>query len=307
MGCSNEDSTDSNLNIENSITQDLTGVFNLFPLIENPEFDNISNVDLNGSVLVGMVNFGSEIRIYPHPYIVRYEVINDEYQGRKFAFSYCPITKSSLAFTRDQLFRASGYLYKDNVTPWDQKTETIWSQMLVRGIIGEEKNKKFNTIPVIETTWSTAKQYFPKAKVITSNLIASKEPDGGGNDSNSENSPELSDLVYGIIDNLDNVHIFKYSDFSGNKKIGVKIRSQNYIVFGDPSKHIINAFKVSFFEDFETLEDDEFPFILQNTNGVKYDVFGRGENGSVLEKPSYAYVARWRAWEDFYSNFTFQE
>ena len=306
FGCSNNDSTNPDAD-QNSINDDLTGVLNLFPLALDPEFTTVSEVNLNDAVLVGIVTFGLDIRIFPYPFIVHNEIVNDTYLGQKYAFSYCPITKSSLAFTRNEIFRASGLLYKDNLAPWDDKTATIWSQMLIKGIKGSKENIRFNTIPVLETTWRTAKQYFPNAMVVSSNIFSSKDtpPDNGGN-SNSENAPGSNALVYGILNDFNNIRIFKYSDFGPDRTINITIQSEKFIVYGNSTKNIMNAFKVDSFTEFTVLKD-ELPYILQHSNGVKYDFLGRGTNGTTLEKPKYAYVAIWSAWKDFYSNFTFQE
>ena len=306
FGCSNNDPVNPDSD-NNSIGNDLTGVLNLFPLALNPEFTAVSEVDLNDAVLVGIITFGLDVRIFPYPFIVHNEIVNDTYLGQKYAFSYCPITKSSLAFTRDEIFRASGLLYKDNLAPWDDKTETIWSQMLIRGIKGSKENIQFNTIPVLETTWRTAKQYFPNAKVVSPNIFASKDtpPDNGGN-SNSENTPGSNALVYGILNDFNNIRIFKYSDFGPDRIINITIQSEKFIVYGNSSKNIMNAFKVDSFSDYTVLEND-LPYILKHSNGVKFDFLGRGTNGTILKKPKFAYVAIWSAWKDFYSNFTFQE
>ncbi|MCF6212608.1 MAG: DUF3179 domain-containing protein [Flavobacteriaceae bacterium] len=307
IGCSNNDSQNLNLEPDSAINNDLTGVLNLFPLALNPEFTAVSKVDINDGVLVGIVNFGAEIRVYPYPFVVHNEIINDNFQGQEYAFSYCPITKSSLAFTRNEIFRSSGLLFKQNLAAWDDKTESLWSQMLIKGIKGPKENTRFNTIPVVETTWKTVKQYFPNAKVVSSNLFSTKgEPSGGNGGTNSGSAPVSNELVYGILDDFSNIRIFKYSDFSTKSTVNVTIQSQKYIVYGSSSKHIINAFKVANFNDFSVIEND-FPFVLKNTNGIKYDILGRGINGTSLAKPQYAYVAIWSAWEDFYSNFTFQK
>ena len=304
LGCSDSNSEDTNIET-NSIYNDLTGNLNLFPLALNPEFTAVSKVsNLSDGTLVGIVNFGNETRVYPYPFVVHNEIVNDEFQGQKYAFSYCPITKSSLAFTRNEIFRSSGFLFKQNLAAWDDKTETIWSQMLIRGIKGEKKNTRFNTIPVLETTWKTVKNYFPNAKVVSSDIFSTKE-EPSGNGTNSGEEPISNELVYGILDDFNNIRIFKYSDFSNNSTINVTIQSQKYIVYGNSQKHVINAFKVSSFDDFTIVEND-FPFVLKHTNGIKYNILGRGINGATLEKPKYAYVAIWSAWIDFYNNFTFQ-
>jgi hypothetical protein len=305
VSCSNDDATDTNVNSIN--INDLSGAFNLFPLAINPEFTSVSEVNIGNNSLVGIVSFGNTLRVFPYVFMTHNEIVNDEFQGVKYAFSYCPITKSSVAFKRNGIFRASGYLFNDNLTPWDEETETIWSQMLLKGIIGEKENISFNTIPVVETTWKTVKDFFPNAEVVTADLFltrSSSPPDDEGN-SNNGNSPELNDFVYGIVTG-NKATIFKYADFSNSSVINKTIQGQKYIVFGYSGRKIINAFKVDSFENYSSLEG-EFPFIIKNLSGVKFDIFGRGTNGAKLQKPEFAYVAIWNAWLAFYENFEFEE
>ena len=306
FSCSKNDSGKERIN-SNWLVDDseVTGQFNLFPLIENPEFTNVQNIDLANNELVGVVNFGNEIRVYPYVYINHVEVINDSYNGQKFAFTYCPLTKSAVAFKTNGIFRASGYLYKDNLTPWDEESESIWSQMLLKGIRGENSNSKFQTIPVLETTFATIKNYLPSAKVLTFNSTISRSaapPDG--QDSDEQNAPENGDLVYGIINDFSEVDVFNFKDFSSPQLLKIQKGTQDYIVYGNESKHIISAFKVQNFDNFQVIEDD-FPNILKDNNGLSYDIFGRASNGNQLIRPKNAYVAIWRAWDDFFDSFTF--
>ena len=304
LSCSEKDNQNSNSQSEWLVDeQDIVGEFSLFPLAVDPPLESVSQMSLPANQLVGVVILGSNIRVYPYLHALQSEIINDEINGQKIAFSYCPITKSALAFRRQQNFRASGYLYNDNLTPWDEQTESIWSQMLIKGIRGTNSNVRLNTIPVVETKWSTVQQYFPNALAVQ-NFNASRQaapPDGN---TGSGTAPNNGDLVYGIIDNFNGVSIFKFTDFANTHFNNLTVQSQNYIVYGDASKHIINAFKVPNFETYQTLEN-QFPNVLKNSNGVTFDVFGRGSNGTQLEKPKYAYVAIWSAWADFYSDFTF--
>ncbi len=306
ISCSDDSDTEnSNDGINES---DLTGTFNLFPLALNPEFTSVSEVNIGDDSLVGLLNFGNSIRVFPYVFMTHNEIVNDEFQGIKYAFSYCPITKSSVAFKRNGIFRASGYLLNDNLTPWDEETETIWSQMLLKGIIGEKENTPFNTIPVVETTWKTVKDHFPQARVVTADLFftrSSSPPEEENNNGNSANAPAVNEFVYGII-NGDKASIFKYSDFSSSPLINISIQGQKYIVYGNSSKKVINAFKVEDFDEY-TAVNGEFPYVFEDSNGIKYNIFGRGTNGITLEKPKFAYVAIWKAWLDFYENFEFQE
>lgn len=288
-------------------TAQITGSFSPFPLGTEPKYDIVSNMSLPDTLLVGVMVFDSEIRVYPYPHTFATEIINDSYQGQKYAFSYCPITKSAVAFERNMNYQASGYLYKNNMTPWDEETETIFSQMLIRGIYGSDDGGRMNTLPVVETQWKTIKDYYPQAKVMKP-ITANKTSSIAGKSSSTVVSdiPELGEHTYGILDDDDKVHIFRYSNFTEIKRVDITQRSKNYIVCGDADTKIINAFEVNDFNDFVVLTD-EFPLVLQDENGVKYDIFGRGDNGSKLNSPEFAYVAKWWAWDDFFDSFTFQE
>lgn len=315
FSCTKEDNSESSLSESDWIVDeiDVTGQLALYPLSINPKFDSVKNIELKDGVLVGVINFGSQAIIYPYVFTFENEVINDEYNGRKYAFTYCPITKSALAFTRTEVFRASGYLYKNNLTPWDDETETIWSQMLIKGIKGDKKNKRFNTIPVLETTWGTAKAFFPGAKVLAQVPSLNKMPIStfnkippdyeDNNDSSEGLVPNDGEHVYGIIDGFSKVHIFKYSDFP-SKVIFTNIGNQDYVIVGNSGNRFINAFKVDDSDNYEILVD-ELPFVIKNKKGIKYNILGVGTDGSILNKPKYAYVAAWWAWEDFYSSFNF--
>ena len=315
LGCSKNDADIENQTAEWSVdVSDITGKLNLFPLIENPEFSSVKDTRLDGNQLVGIVNFGSEIRVYPYAHTNPFEVVNDVSNGQKFAFSYCPITKSAIAFRRKSIFRASGFLYRNNVTPWEKDTETIWSQMLIKGINGPNINKKFNTIPVVETTWSTVQNFLPNAKVMSlpdgflfPNLVSSKVPDDPTDEESSENIPGLGEFTYGILTSQSSVHVFRYNDFTNSKRRDVTIQTDKYIVYGNSGKRVISAFKVSNFDSYQLLEDDKFPDIFRDNSGVVYNFLGQGSNGSNLERPEIAYVAIWKAWQDIFSSFKYQE
>lgn len=288
---------------------EVTGNFNLFPLSLNPNFRSVSSIDLEDNKLVGVVYFGNSIMVFPYVYTLRHEIINTQFGSTKYVFSYCPITKSSIAFKREEIFRASGYLFNDNLTPWDQMTESIWSQMLAKGIHGPKKNVPLTTIPVLETRWKTIKDYYSSAQVLVNPLDSrfSSPPDDSNNDNDDVDLPGTGELTFGIVESgLSNVHLFKYSDFEDSKRKDVIIQGQKYIVYGNAAKRVINAYKVSSFNDYELLEDSEFPKILK-ANSVKYDILGKGTNGVILEKPKLAYVAAWISWQDFFEGFQFYQ
>ncbi|MCK0108707.1 DUF3179 domain-containing protein [Flavobacteriaceae bacterium S0825] len=290
---------------------DLSGSFAMYPLGDNPEYTTVANIDLPNSERVGVMSFGDEVRVYPYPNTFATEIINDQYQSQKYAFTYCPITKSALAYTRSKTLRASGYLYKNNMVPWDEDTETLWSQMLIRGIKGNRINQRLKTLAVVETRWETIKNYFPNARVLKNIVPSSSRINTSSKTSKSNlrttNIPDERDYVYGVLDEDDNVTIYQYDDFTSQNRYDITLRQYSYIVYGNKSHQIISAFEVDDFNNYQTLDESEFPYVLQDLNGIKYNVLGVGTNGETLEKPKYAYVAAWWAFDDFFTNFTFQE
>jgi hypothetical protein len=314
VGCSKNNPNTEKIVEENEwlVNKDnLSGSFAMYPLGDNPEYTTVANTDLPNSERVGVMSFGDEIRVYPYPNTFATEIINDQYQSQKYAFTYCPITKSALAYTRSKTLRASGYLYKNNMVPWDEDTETLWSQMLIRGIKGSRINQRLNTFAVVETRWETIKNYFPNARILKSIVPSSSRINTSSKTAKSNlrttNNPDERDHVYGILDEDDNVTIYQYDDFTSQNRYDITLRQYSYIVYGNKSHQIISAFEVDDFNNYQTLDESDFPYVLQDLNGVKYNVLGVGTNGETLKKPKYAYVAAWWAFDDFFTNFTFQE
>lgn len=314
VACSKNNSNVEQITEENEWLvnkDDISGSFSMYPLGDNPEYTTVANTNLPDNERVGVMSFGNEVRVYPYPHTFATEIINDAYQSQKYAFTYCPLTKSAIAYTRTKTLRASGYLYKNNMVPWDEDTETLWSQMLIRGIKGERINQRLNTLALVETRWKTIKDYFPNAKVlktiVPSNGRTNTTSKTNKNSLRNTNLPDDREFVYGILDDDDNVSIFQYEDFSEQCRYDMTLRQYNYIVYGNDTHNIISAFEVDDFNRYQTLDESNFPYVLQDIDGVKYNVLGQGTNGEILDKPKYAYVAAWWAFDDFFTNFTFQE
>jgi hypothetical protein len=308
LSCGEESNT---IIVEEASLEDcgLNGSGNLYPLAENPQFTSVAATTLPNESLVGIVNFGTEIRVYPYDYTYLHEVINDQHGTTTFAFTYCPLTKSSVAFTKELNFRASGYLLNDNLIPWDEKTESLWSQMLGKGLECAQNEERLNTLQIVETQWSTVKAFFPNAKVLTDDYVSriAAHP----RISQYRSTPSQGNHVYGFVNEVSRaeetpkVRIFKYSDFATIKRYDVAVFSKKFIVCGDETKRVINAFNVTKTEDYTTLPESEFPYVLAHSNGTKFTILGMGTDGSQLPKVDFGYVALWGSWNQFYTDFEF--
>ncbi len=66
-------------------------------------------------------------------------------------------------------FGTSGRLFNNNLVMYDRVTQTLWSQMLLRGIRGELLGDSISDVmqPVVETTWGKWKEMWPTTTVAS--------------------------------------------------------------------------------------------------------------------------------------------
>lgn len=291
---------------------DLRGNRNPFPFMENPSMSSVSNVtELQDNTTVVIVSINKTVHIYPLDYVQRYELVNNQIDGIPFSISYCPITQSTINLSRifgqkNLTLRASGILYKNNVVMLDEASDTYWSQMELRCIKGKYQFEELNTLPLLETTWQTAKTYFPNASVFTSRSVSSKQ-----NTSKTEIKP--TEKVYGLLKNSNSIKsdvlLYSYINFSNGTQIYNNQFSENTIVVGNAQLKFITSFLNENNNQFEALQN-QFPLILKDKDENIYDVFGNavsGPNKGMQLKHPIGFVAYLWAWEAFYENITIVE
>lgn len=291
----------------------LTGSDHPFPFAENPELSPVSVVSgLLEDDKVAVVHFEGETRAYPYRFIGTYEVVNDVIGDQKFAITYCPVTQSTVCVSNQFIsntftYIASGFRYKDNLISLDASTDSYWSQMLLKCIKGKFENQFQEVLPMIETSWKNVQLYFPEAKVFTPSSISQKN---AATSSKNSDDIEQNERPFGIIDtrnvNGTTVYVYRSIEFSGG--ITMKnniIEETSTIIVGSATYDFITAFSVDDNSEF-TIIENEFPVILQDNSGSKWNVFGSAISGprmgEQLAVPK-SYRAFWWAWEDFYTRF----
>jgi len=292
---------------------DLLGNFNPFPLAENPVLEKVSTVEgINDDQTVIVISIENQINIYPLHFIHSYEVINDQINGSSFIISYCPITQSTASlvgnYNNEHLtFRASGILYKENLVMHDAISDTYWSQMLLTCIKGKYADNQIENLAMIETSWKIAKTYFPDGNVFTSSSIINSKKAKATTEINND------EKVFGIINQSSikssDVSIYRYGDFKNGITKHTNLSAQNDIIVGSEEMSFIAAFQNTSNLNLTVLQN-EFPTILIDETGIKYDVFGNVVGNSNSDKalqPSTGYIAAWWAWQDFYESFNFVE
>ena len=148
------------------------------PSIDEPVFISIKEADkfLNDdSIGLGFVWKG-EARFYPYQILVWHEIVNDEVKGDPVLISYCPLCATAIVFERKLdgeivEFGTSGKLWKSNLVMYnrsdDPKKESLWSQLLGEGIVGEYTGEKLKILPADTLKYGDWKNKYKDTKVLS--------------------------------------------------------------------------------------------------------------------------------------------
>jgi len=313
---------DASLNAENNTEVDadswaisvanLTGSDNPFPYAAMPAMSPVTEVEgLKDDDQVILVSFKTEIKAYPLKFIAPFEVVNDELEGVHFGISYCPVTETTLCTENKNgneplSLVASGYRQLQNIIVKDINSNSYWTQMLIRYVKGPYVNQSPKTLPMIETSWSIVKAYFPDAVVFTSNSISSK----AANSKRKSGDFGIDERIYGVLNESDvtgvSVSIIGFDSYDNTIKVYNQIiGSNNIVVFGSRTYNFITAFETEISDSYTPVQN-KFPIIMKDAAGSEYNVFGIAVNGPNAGKNLTAprsYLASWWAWQEFYSNF----
>ena len=90
------------------------------------------------------------------------------------AVTLCPLTGTAMNFnatderTGNQIeFGVSGLLINSNLVMYDRRdNETLYPQMIYKGITGTYKDEQLELLPLVETTWSMWKKMYPDTEVV---------------------------------------------------------------------------------------------------------------------------------------------
>ena len=287
---------------------EITGQLSPFELIENPAYEPIHEIEyINDNELVFISKACGLVLVYPHRNM-HVEIVNEEAHGVLMAVTYCPITRSGISWNRvlgidTLLLTASGYLLNENLMPLDVNSGSIWSQMRLSGMKGKHDGITVSTFPLIETTWKTARTYFPGAGVFTNQSLL-KSTDG--TDDNLLVGGFPLGQTFGIL-SWDGVELFAIDMFPGEISMQSTIVRPGgaVVVAGSTVYNYMVAFQTSY--QMEPVQG-EFPVIMKDETGTHWTIFGEAINGErggeKLKSPPFYSAADW-AWVSLFENVTY--
>jgi hypothetical protein len=298
-----QDETQKEIFQEIEWEQDVTGQLHPFDLIQDPDYTSVNDLDyLDDKELVLVTRFFGELFVYPLRFML-VEVVNEEMGGIYSAITYCPITKSAVAWNRlvendTLLLTASGYLLRDNLMPLDLRSGSIWSQMRLVGMHGKHDKVSIQTLPMFETSWLTVKTYFPEALVFIHDPLQKSAWEASA----AFGGESFIDRRFGILGRTQ-VEVFDFQLFSGEIVLHSTLIQPggNVVVAGSSEKQFVVAFRTNY--SMEPAEG-QFPIIMRDETGTGWNIFGEavdGERkGEQLDSPVYYTASHW-AWEALFA------
>ncbi|MFB6273899.1 MAG: DUF3179 domain-containing protein [Salinibacter sp.] len=276
--------------------------------------DNVRGLTDTSRVIGVLV--GDRALAVPHSILWSHEIVNvDNWAGRTFAVTYCPLTGSSLAFDRSAIngaeFGVSGLLFKNNLVMYDRRdNESLWPQMNRQANCGSAVGTQLDMIPVVEMRWPKWKALHPNTKVVS---------DGGGFDRTYPygNYEALNDLpfttveyddrrppkerVLGIPAGDDGGVALPFRALDANhpvRVVTVTVGATQKTVFWSREAESAMAFETSssFSVQDGTIVDDK----TGSTWSVEGVALKGPRKGEQLKPVDSAYVAFWFAWSAFH-------
>lgn len=117
--------------------------------------DNEFYKALDPEELLTVVKVGNVVHLYPHRILEYHEVVNDVIGDQPIVVSFCPLTGTSRAWSREfneQIFEfgVSGLLYNNNLVLYDRNTDSNWSQILNKSVNGDMIGTSVSSLNVLE-------------------------------------------------------------------------------------------------------------------------------------------------------------
>jgi hypothetical protein len=144
------------------------------PPIDEPKFLPVRAADrfLSSREPVIAVEAGEGARAYPLQIMIWHEIVNDRFEGRPIAVTFCPLCNSSIVFDRRVAGRTlrlgtTGNLRRSDLVMWDDRTESWWQQVGGEAIVGELTGTRLHVLPSQILSWGDFMRRYPGGEVLS--------------------------------------------------------------------------------------------------------------------------------------------
>jgi len=145
------------------------------PPLKNPKTLSVKDADyLDSSDVVFGVSVNGEARAYPKRILAWHEMVKDTVGGKSINGVYCTLCGSMIVYdtlhnNKHYELGTSGFLYRSNKLMYDHKTQSMWSTIEGKPVVGPLVGKGIQLKPmtVVTTTWGEWKKRHPETTVLS--------------------------------------------------------------------------------------------------------------------------------------------
>lgn len=143
------------------------------PALTNPKFIASSEEGkLNKKDDGILLQNGGESKFYPYTILVWHEIVNDLIGGVPVTITFCPLCGSAIVFEstlNDTVyeFGVSGRLWQSNMLMYDRTTESLWSQIEGRSVVGDLLGSELKIFPSQLVSYEEALAIAPSLEVLS--------------------------------------------------------------------------------------------------------------------------------------------
>ncbi len=302
------------------------------PSIDSPRFVSLQSANFmrDDEIVYGLVVDG-EARAFPEKILDWHEIVNLEFGFKLVTLSYCPLTGSAIAMLPpgddeglSRTFGVSGFLYNNNLLPYDRATASAWSQMYMRCVNGVLRGVHMRTVPLLETSWAGWKKMFPGSTVLTDDTGFNRNYDAFPYGNYREVEDTLFPLtkedrrlffkerVHGIVTDRDALiaKTYRFNLFeNGVRAVNDEVDGQPVVVAGAKFADLYLSYFRTLFDGtvltFETRTESPsiYPFDLVDNEGTVWNILGEAVSGPRTGqklRPTVSYNAYWFSWGSLY-------
>jgi hypothetical protein len=276
----------------------------------------------DGDRVIGLL-FGDQALAVPHNILWHHEIINvDNFAGRTFAVTLCPLTGTTLAFDRSAVggaeFGVSGLLFNNNLVMFDRRDdESLWPQMNRQANCGANVGTPLDMLPVVVMQWGHWTEIHPDTKVVSSNTGHNRNYTAQGypyDDYNDKNNDRLlfdtpiddrrppKERLLGIPAGEGGLAVpfGELDDGSTARAVEVTVGGREIVVFWNAEARAAMAYRPMLDDQALTFSANENGRFVDAETGRTWTIDGRALDGSArLDPIETAYMSFWFAWPVF--------
>ncbi len=141
---------------------------NAFKAVDFPELTtDISKLPIKDEMQIAVIEYEGVTKCYPLDYVIHHHIINDKFNSKTVALTYCAMCRSIIPFDVTDIGPLFVGSFKNaNMIVADRKTKTFFQQSTFKSIIGKLHPSELTMIPFQIFSWSDVKKSIPNQQVV---------------------------------------------------------------------------------------------------------------------------------------------